>query len=111
MPDPTIFDLQQLRRYTVYQNDLELELIQLFRQQMPQFVRQIRCAENAYDWKLATHSLKGSAATVGAPVVAAVAEQLETLGHDGARQSRDRLLMALEEAVAEFDRAIEQFYS
>jgi HPt (histidine-containing phosphotransfer) domain-containing protein len=110
LPDPAIFDIGQLRRYTVYQQDLEQELIQLFRQQLPQFVFQIKVATTAYDWKLATHSLKGSALTVGAPVVAAMAEELENLGLDGATEQKVTLLAALDRAIEDFDRVIQQFY-
>jgi HPt (histidine-containing phosphotransfer) domain-containing protein len=110
MPDPAIFDISQLRRYTVYQNDLELELIQLFRQQLPQFLDQIRVSGSSYDWKLATHSLKGSALTVGAPVIAAMAEELEQLGHRGDRKRQRKLLKALNKAIADFDQAIQHFY-
>ena len=110
MPDPAIFDISQLRRYTIHQNDLELELIQLFRQQLPQFLNQIKESANAYDWKLATHSMKGSALTVGAPLIAAMAEELEHIGHDGDRKRQDEVMAALARAIAEFDRAIQHFY-
>lgn len=110
LPDPAVFDISQLRRYTIYHNDLELELVQLFRQQLPQFLNQIKDLSSAYDWKLATHSLKGSALTVGAPAIAAMAEELEQIGHDGNRKQLERVLSALTAAIAEFDRALQHFY-
>jgi HPt (histidine-containing phosphotransfer) domain-containing protein len=110
-PDPSVFDVEHLRRYTLHQAGLELELIGLFQQQLPDFLAQISVATSAYEWKVATHSLKGSAATIGAKRIALIAESLEMLGEAGRESERERQFSRLRQAIADFDRAIRAFYS
>jgi len=110
MPDPAVFDIAQLRRYTVGQNDLEMELIGLFKLQLPQFLKQIGTAASEFDWKIATHSLKGSSLTMGAPVIANLAERLENLGIEGGPEERKALIGQLSAAIADFNQAVDSFY-
>ena len=44
----------------------EAEVVGLFLGQLPATLALIEAAETAADWKLATHTLKGSAASIGA---------------------------------------------
>jgi HPt (histidine-containing phosphotransfer) domain-containing protein len=109
-PDPAVFDIGHLRRYTAGQVDLERELIGLFRQQLPQFLEQIENAALDADWRLATHSLKGSALTIGAASVGQIAEKLELLGRDGDAAEKRELIAGLHAAIAAFNAAVQQFY-
>jgi HPt (histidine-containing phosphotransfer) domain-containing protein len=73
------FDQPHLARYTMGNPDLEREIIGLFLQQLPSIVAMLDEAETAAQWKMAAHTLKGSAAAVGATAIHACAVDLE--GH------------------------------
>lgn len=87
-----------LARFTLGNLALEREVLQLFAQQMPVYVDQLRRAENSGDWKLAAHTIKGSARAIGADRLASVAQLAE--GLDLAATSRSDLREQAAEAVA-----------
>ena len=62
----------------------------------------IRQTADRQAWRLATHSLKGSAASVGARQINRLAAELESLDFDADPKSRARLVAALDVAIAEF---------
>jgi HPt (histidine-containing phosphotransfer) domain-containing protein len=68
-----------LARFTRGSAPLEREILQLFAQQMPLYIGQLRGATTAQDWKLAAHSIKGSALAVGAHALAEAAQTAERL--------------------------------
>lgn len=103
--DPAVLDLQHLRRYTMDSRDLERELIGLFMGQLPSLIEQLRAAAVAPDWKMVTHTLKGSARVIGASAIGAVAAELESEGLAGDAQRRLQLIAQLDSAVADFTRA------
>jgi HPt (histidine-containing phosphotransfer) domain-containing protein len=109
-PDVTVFDRAHLARYTMDSPELEREITGLFASQLSQTVDQIRTAAAAGDWRLATHSLKGSAAAVGAWRIHGLAQSLEAAG-PGRSAGQAGLLAELDEAVVEFCAAMAQFYS
>ena len=108
--DPAVFDLAFFRRYTMDNRDLELEIIGLFRGQLPALIKQMRRAIDPYDWKLATHTLKGSARAVGATRIGEIASELEQLLNAG-QGERDALLAELEACIGEFERVAVRLYS
>ena len=72
-------DHAHLRRYTMGDLQLELEVLGLFAGELPRTLAALRGAASERDWKMASHTLKGSARAVGAWDVAkaaAVAEQV-----------------------------------
>ena len=108
--DPLVFDRVHLARYTMDSIDLEREIIQLFLAQLPETLAMIGAAVEAAEWKLATHSLKGSAAAVGAHRINRLAEALERFGA-GATPERDALICDLDHAVGEFRDLVARIYS
>jgi len=94
-------DLDHLRRYTLGDARLELEILWLFINQAPATVDALKHARTGKDWVTAAHTLKGSARAVGAWRLAKLAEQAERLGGPGDRNACDSVLLQLDEAAAE----------
>ena len=101
-PDSRVLDLVHLRRYTQGNAELEAELLSLFAGQLPGLVSQIRDGGAASDWKLAVHTLKGSARAIGAVAIGELALRLEEAGHAAPAKNKARLARLLDEAVADF---------
>jgi HPt (histidine-containing phosphotransfer) domain-containing protein len=99
--DRGVFDLDHLRRYTLDDPALESELLGLFLAQAETTRSQLALAGSVDDWKLAAHSLKGSALAVGAIAIAGLSARLEDEGFiaGGARQV---LLAELDGAILTF---------
>ena len=108
--DPLVFDRVHLARYTMDSIDLEREIIQLFLAQLPETLAMIGAAVEAAEWKLATHSLKGSAAAVGAHRINRLAEALERFGVE-AEPQKDAMIRDLDQAVGEFRDLVARIYS
>ena len=78
-----IFDLAHLRRYTDNDFELECELLTLFRLQIRQYAERLAEVTDAEEWRIATHSIKGAARSMGARRIAGIAEMLEASGPCG----------------------------
>jgi HPt (histidine-containing phosphotransfer) domain-containing protein len=63
-------DLTQLRRFTLGSVDLEQEILGLYAEQAPIMMQGLMRAKTERDWRDATHTLKGSSASIGAWLVA-----------------------------------------
>jgi HPt (histidine-containing phosphotransfer) domain-containing protein len=100
--DPAIFDRAQLHQYTAGDGALERELIGLFLGQFAPIRAQLDAARSGDDWKFAAHTLKGSARSIGAPKIAALAERLETMSYPGPKQRKQAILSELDRAMAAF---------
>lgn len=100
--DPAVFDRAHLSQYTGGDLALERELLSLFLGHFAPIRAQLDAASSAQDWKFAAHSLKGSARSIGAPTIAALAETLEAIGYDEPDAGRRRVLDALDAAMAAF---------
>jgi HPt (histidine-containing phosphotransfer) domain-containing protein len=72
-------DLAHLRRYTMGDSGLELEILGLFADQLPITIDALLNAPSQKDWAMAAHTLKGSARAVGAWPLATIAEGAERL--------------------------------
>lgn len=70
-------DLGHLRRFTLGDQGLELEILELFITQAPITLAALNSAITDRDWRIAAHTLKGSARAVGAWRVARLAERAE----------------------------------
>jgi HPt (histidine-containing phosphotransfer) domain-containing protein len=77
------FDLGHLRHYTDNDLELERELLALFRLQIRQYAEKLALVTEAEEWRIATHSIKGVARSMGARKIARVAESLEATGPCG----------------------------
>ena len=74
---PNAIDQDHLRRYTMGDQQLELEVLNLFAGELPKTLGSLRAARTDMEWKIAAHTLKGSARAVGAWRVAAAAVAAE----------------------------------
>ena len=103
------FDIELLRRYTFEDEALERELLDLFRGQLPILIKQLAEAKGHDEWRLAAHTLKGSARSVGAPVLAELALELEQIGFQE-NPHRAKLAAKAEAAAKAFEKAVESHY-
>ena len=101
-----VFDRAHLSRYTMDSADLEREILGLFLLQLPSTIESIERAETAADWKLATHTLKGAAASIGAKRLQAISAELERLTVEDDSNVRLLRIQALKAAVAEFTETV-----
>jgi HPt (histidine-containing phosphotransfer) domain-containing protein len=104
------FDIEHLRRYTFEDQNLERELLGLFQDQLPGLIERLEKATGHNDWRLASHTLKGSARSVGAPALAALALELEEMGYQDSPAERARLAVLLRREADDFAQAIERAY-
>ena len=88
-----------LARFTLGNLALEREVLQLFAQQMPAYVERLCRAETREDWKLAAHTIKGSALAIGAERLASVAQLAEGLDMDGKSPEHRELRRQAADAV------------
>ncbi|MEZ5855759.1 MAG: Hpt domain-containing protein [Hyphomicrobiaceae bacterium] len=75
-------DHAYLSRYTMGNSELEAEVLDLFVDQAPEYMMQMRNAATDKAWRDAAHTLKGSARAVGALEVAKCAEEAEAAGRN-----------------------------
>ena len=93
--DAAVLDLDHLDRYTMGDRTLERELLGLFLGQTRQYADRLEGIDDPHDWKLATHSIKGAARSIGAGRLAACAQSLEDLDLFGDSARRRTLTAAL----------------
>jgi HPt (histidine-containing phosphotransfer) domain-containing protein len=93
-------DLMHLRRYTMGDRDLELEILGLFADQLPITIGALKNAPSEKEWGIAAHTLKGSARAVGAWSLATIAESAERLRPLPDAEVRGRVVERLEEAAS-----------
>jgi HPt (histidine-containing phosphotransfer) domain-containing protein len=98
---PRLIDLEHLRRYTLGDPGLELEILGLFAGQLPITIGALEHATTDKDWGMAAHTLKGSARAVGAWPLAALAEDAERLTTNPDAGRRAAILRRLEAAADE----------
>ena len=105
-----IFDRTHLAQYTMDSPDLEREIVGLFMAQLPAILERLLNVSSRADWRMATHTLKGSALAVGACRIGEFAKKLEPV--DGLEESekRKKLLSGLVHAIDEFDEMVRQLY-
>ena len=101
--DPrAVFDPDAFERQTGGDVALRAEIIQMFLEDCPMRVEQIRAAvdgRNAPALVSSAHALKGSAAYLSASIVRARAAELERAGRDNNLDAAPALLAQLESAV------------
>lgn len=97
-------DVAHLRRFTMGDEALEREVLGLFTAETPRRIEALRKATSDRDWKMGTHTLKGSGRAVGAWRFAQSAQQAESLGGVADRkacsQAIDRLAREAEAVEA-----------
>jgi HPt (histidine-containing phosphotransfer) domain-containing protein len=105
-----VFDRPHLVRYTMDNPALEREIIGLFLQQLPSIRDMLQKAASPADWKIAAHTLKGSAAAVGATAIHDSAVALEAEAFDVDVKIKSSLIGELDTRIARFHRMIEEVY-
>jgi HPt (histidine-containing phosphotransfer) domain-containing protein len=99
-------DLVQLEQSTMGDEALAVEILELFRASSHDYLGRLCCAETDKEWKLAAHTLKGSARGIGAWKVAAAVGFAEQVAMECDRYSRSKALCDVRIALAEADRFI-----
>jgi HPt (histidine-containing phosphotransfer) domain-containing protein len=98
-------DRKYLARFTLGNLALEQEVLELFAGHSPAYLASLRAAGTAKAWRNAAHTIKGSAAAVGALRVARLAETAERLDFAAASappgRAREEALSALQTAIEE----------
>ncbi len=95
-------DMEHLGRFTMKDRDLEREILDLFVDTLAQTLKILKEAKVQIEWKMAAHTLKGSAKAVGAWQLADLMEKAEKC-HFGseATPQRQNILSDLEVQAAE----------
>jgi len=97
--DAPPIDLAHLRRYTLGDRPLELEILGLFVDQLPITIGALKSAASDKEWGMAAHTLKGSSRAVGAWSLATLAERAESLGGRSSASERGKVVRRLEHAA------------
>lgn len=103
---PSLLDLHHLRRQTMGDDSLMHEVLALFRGHARDCVRQLHEAAIERDWRMAAHTLKGTARTIGAFELADIARQAEILTIAAAASKRAELLAVLAASLVRTDAEI-----
>jgi len=98
----TVFDCAHLLHYAMQDQALAREVLGLFLVQLPAMLAALEQAEGPEEWHFATHTLKGSAGSVGARKLQTLAVELETMAFDAADPVRLLRIQAVRAAAAEF---------
>jgi len=107
---PVVFDRSHLAQYTMDSPDLEREIVGLFIAQLPAILDRLQNVSSRDDWRIATHTLKGSALAIGACKIGDLARKLEPVNNPEQEAKRRKLLSGLVRAVNEFDEMARQLY-
>jgi HPt (histidine-containing phosphotransfer) domain-containing protein len=105
-----VFDRTHLTQYTMDSPELEREIIGLFMAQLPDILARLLNGSSSAEWRIATHTLKGSALAVGACKIGDLARKLEPFTEPEQAEKRKKLLAGLVRAVDEFDEIARQLY-
>lgn len=96
-------DFTYLKRFTLGNRDLECEVLHLFADSAPGYIRALEQAVTPKAWHDAAHTLKGSARAVGAWRIARTAELAERLRFD---TDVDRRAFAIDNAIEATNEAL-----
>ena len=106
--DPAV-DFDHLQRFTMGNRELECEVLNLFRTQSKLLLEKLHNAGDDRAWLEAAHTMKGSAAGIGAWRVQEAATKIEKLCLAERQEIGASLLTPLEEALNEADQFIAAF--
>jgi HPt (histidine-containing phosphotransfer) domain-containing protein len=98
-------DHAYIGRFTQGNAALEREVLELFAEMIPRYLEDLKAAVTRRAWQDAAHTIKGSAAAVGALRVARFAEMAERLDVEAAEASREGYR---EEAIGALTTAAEE---
>jgi len=97
----TVLDLKHLRDFTAGDESLEREVLRMFLDNVPDYIRGLMDVPNSA-WAIQSHKIKGAARAIGAWNLAVQAERLEFLEVLPAIGSKERryLVIDLEDRIA-----------
>lgn len=104
-------DIKHLRRYTLGDQALEKEVLELFLGQLPETIASLSGATTEKEWRVAAHTLKGSGRAVGAWRIARLAEQAERMTGIKSPAARADAVSRILDAAREAKTFISQSYS
>src|SRR5262245_28537761 len=108
-------DRAYLARFTLGNEALTREVLELFAAQAPIYLEALRTAGSDRDWQQAAHTLKGSAAAVGARQLQRLAELAERVGRGphgtGRAAERELAIGVIAEATAAVCREIKDMFA
>jgi chemotaxis protein histidine kinase CheA len=105
-----VFDRTLLNEYSMQNQELALEILELFLIQLPRMLDALETAATQTDWSFATHTLKGSAAAIGALRLQNLAAELEAMSFPGDDNVRLLRLQAVQAAASDVRRAARQAF-
>jgi chemotaxis protein histidine kinase CheA len=100
-----VFDHLHLCSYSMQDQGLAAEILNLFLAQLPAMLEALDDASDGTGWAFATHTLKGSASLIGAHKLYKLAIELEKMEFPGDQNVRLLRLQAMHAAAAEFRQA------
>lgn len=107
-------DRAYLARFTLGNAALEREVLELFAAQAPVYLQRLREARTRKAWREATHTIKGSAAAIGAWRLARFAEMAEKIDVEAEavlqEGHRDEAVAAVATAAEEVCRLIARLF-
>ncbi|MCB1442166.1 MAG: Hpt domain-containing protein [Methyloceanibacter sp.] len=104
-------DMAHLARYTLGDQALEREVLELFCSQSVTQLERLRTASSDKEWSDIAHSLKGSARSVGAWRMARAAERAEALQFDSPAGERAAYVDELDASLKEADAYIRSVFA
>lgn len=103
-------DRAHLARFTLDNEALEREVLELFAAQAPLYLKRLSQAATRKDWREAAHTIKGSASAIGAWRLARFAEMAEKIDVERGQEGRDEAIAAVGAASEEVCRYIARLY-
>lgn len=105
-----VFDHAFLSEYSMQDQKLASEILELFLVQLPAMVKALEAADSETAWSFATHTLKGSAATLGALRLHDLAVELDAMPFQAEDNIRLLRVQAVKAAAIDFERAARKAY-
>ncbi len=98
-PSPALIDVDHLARQTLFDVNLRRQILGLFKVDATARLATLSATEDPAVWRLAAHSIKGAARTIGAFPCAAIAERLEKSEWPLNADLRQQLIASMSSAV------------
>jgi HPt (histidine-containing phosphotransfer) domain-containing protein len=105
-----VFDRTLLNEYSMQNQELATEIMDLFLIQLPHILEALEAAANQTEWSFATHTLKGSAAAIGALRLQKLAAELEAMSFESDDNVRLLRLQAVQAAASDVRQAARQAF-
>jgi chemotaxis protein histidine kinase CheA len=105
-----VFDRTLLNEYSMQNQELAAEILELFLIQLPHMLEALETAASQTEWNFATHTLKGSAAAIGALRLQKLVAELEAMSFPGDANVRLLRLQAVQAAASDLRQAARQAF-